>query len=358
MSTLRTLSSSHLTLLALIIGGLLIFFVAHAQGPGPGGCFGCADPDITCEDLIAWAVATGNPIPFWCVDSCATNPGGEGCSCSKTNACNTTSGTISGGTCNAAEPAACSCDTHTCYSATNACGETSAGSYQTCADGSSTSCSAGGPPTETDVCPDDPGVQCTGPCAGAPPPPAPTCDTNPSMDGCPCPFGYSGSYPSCVAIGDSCTPDTSCAANTCNDGSTCTATAADCSTYQISGTNPNACGAPLPTGGGGPPPTGGGGGPSCTDGGPLTLTASPGRVVAGVPTTVRFTWNVSDASGSCTLSGAGIPTQTTAAPSSCSISGTYTAALTLTQQTTYTLSCPGGQVARAILNIVTKYQEF
>jgi len=39
----------------------------------------------------------------------------------------------------------------------------------------------------------------------------------------------------CMSTAPTCTPDTSCAANTCSSG-TCTATASDCSTYQVQGT--------------------------------------------------------------------------------------------------------------------------
>ncbi len=54
-----------------------------------------------------------------------------------------------------------------------------------------------------------------------------------------CGNGSPGPYPSCP-IAPTCTPDTSCAAGTC-PLNTCTATAADCSTYPVGGTNFVAC---------------------------------------------------------------------------------------------------------------------
>ncbi len=96
----------------------------------------------------------------------------------------------------------------------------------------------------------------------------------------------------------------------------------------------------------------------CTNTGPVTLTASPTRVQAGVPTTVTFTSNGANVGGgNCTLTGPGITTQTYV-PASCTVAATYSPSLTLTGQSTYTLSCPAGQSATAIVNIVPKVREF
>lgn len=90
-----------------------------------------------------------------------------------------------------------------------------------------------------------------------------------------------------------------------------------------------------------------------------TLTASKTRLQTGVPTTVTFTMNTTKVTGgNCTLSGPGMTTQTYV-PSSCSVTGaTYSPTLTLTEQSTYTFSCPGGQFAKVIINIVPKFREF
>jgi hypothetical protein len=105
---------------------------------------------------------------------------------------------------------------------------------------------------------------------------------------------------------------------------------------------------------GGVPPA-----PSCTDTGQVSVTASPSRVQSGVPTNVTFTVNASNSSGICTLSGPGITPQTYK-PTACVVSSrNYTATgLTITAQSTYTFSCPGGQTGQVIVNIVPKFKEF
>ncbi|MDB5195394.1 MAG: hypothetical protein JWO84_578 [Parcubacteria group bacterium] len=96
---------------------------------------------------------------------------------------------------------------------------------------------------------------------------------------------------------------------------------------------------------------------ACTAG-PVSLTVTPDRVQTGVPTSVTFTSSAPSALGNCTLSGPGMSTQTYT-PSSCSVPPTaYKPMLTLTDQSTYTLACPGGRTSQVIVNIVPKYKEF
>ncbi len=99
-------------------------------------------------------------------------------------------------------------------------------------------------------------------------------------------------------------------------------------------------------------------GGACTEAGPVVVTAAPNRVQAGVPTPVTFTSSASNSNGPCTLSGPGIISQAYS-PTACTLaSKNYTPTLTLTQQSTYTLSCQGGQTGKVIVNIVPKVREF
>jgi hypothetical protein len=95
------------------------------------------------------------------------------------------------------------------------------------------------------------------------------------------------------------------------------------------------------------------------DSGTPVLTANPTRVQANVPTNITFTSSVTSAAGNCHLSGAGIPTQTYVPAPNCAVGPTpYTASLSLTTQTPYTLTCSGGRSVQVFINVVPQYKEF
>ncbi len=454
----------------LILGLVLAIFLGiqlvpqTVQGSHNSWIGGCADPGCTAEAEAAAAAACAADggsfsafyVPGGCEGTvcyggggmyacdipdpgptCDTNPTMDGCSCTKANSCNSTSGSYSGGTCNAPEPAPCavcdvnmgaacntnacgvsggtiqcdgscsggtpvavdacpvdpglqcsagecsagpSCSTNSCESAANSCGQTAGGTRTTCTDGYDSGCSAS-PPATVDACPADPGLQCSGPCGGGACVPdtscaATTCSTTTCSDGC------GGSVTGTMACGGggggsvSCSPLSQSVSSGAN--ATLTASLSGGATFSawvdgvgnvVSNANPwtksytSSASYRARANDGGTfvySPlycqvniSGGG----CTDIGPVALTASPNRVKSGVATPVTFTVSVVNASANCTLSGPGIPTQTYV-PNSCSVSTTYTRTLTLTEQSTYTLACPGGQTAKAIVNIVPEYQEF
>jgi CARDB len=99
-------------------------------------------------------------------------------------------------------------------------------------------------------------------------------------------------------------------------------------------------------------------GASCSGSPTGTVTAKPNRVRTGVPTSVTFSLpNAQNVQTSCTLSGPGMPTQTYAA-NACTVSGTYTASLTLSTQSVYTLTCDGVKASSTIVNVLPNFTEF
>ncbi len=340
-----------------------------------------------------------------CSDGCGgTVTGTQNCavSCTVANACGVeATGTMVGASCDATPPPAidacpadpglqcsgpCSDDGggDSCVATVgescnmNACGV--AGGTTQC-DGS---CS-GGIPATSDACPADPGLQCSGPCAGGACVPDTSCaDT--TCSGSFCSDGCGGTV-SGTMTGGSCggggggTVSCSPSSQTVPSGNNATLTASlsggatfsawvdgvgnvvsSANPWTKSYTSPASYRARANDGGGNSTYSGycevniSGGG--CSDSGPVSVTASPNRVKSGVPTTITFTVDATNASGNCTLSGSGITTQTFT-PTGCSItSATYASTLTLTEQSTYTLACPGGQTAKVIVNIVPKIKEF
>lgn len=98
-------------------------------------------------------------------------------------------------------------------------------------------------------------------------------------------------------------------------------------------------------------------GPACTDNGPITITASSLRVQQG--SAVSLSWTGSNVSGVCTIAG-GTGTSavnTTSNPASCSLSGSFDTGA-VNAQSTYTISCPGGQTSTVIVNVIPKFEEF
>ncbi|HEX2792428.1 MAG TPA: CARDB domain-containing protein, partial [Candidatus Paceibacterota bacterium] len=98
-------------------------------------------------------------------------------------------------------------------------------------------------------------------------------------------------------------------------------------------------------------------GPACTDAGPVEITASPSRVEQG--DTVTLSWTGTNVSGACTVSGGSgsAAVNTSSNPASCTLSGTVTTGA-VTTQSTYTVSCPGGQSDTVIVNVIPKFEEF
>lgn len=89
-----------------------------------------------------------------------------------------------------------------------------------------------------------------------------------------------------------------------------------------------------------------------------TLTANPNRIRANTPTSITFALpSIQNVKTSCTLSGNGIVTQTYS-PSSCVVSGSFTANISIPTQTTYTLTCDGLKTATTIINVLPNFQEF
>lgn len=100
-------------------------------------------------------------------------------------------------------------------------------------------------------------------------------------------------------------------------------------------------------------------GGTCTDSGTPTLSVTPNIVQVNTATNITFSFSVPSTSGSCTLTGPGV-SQTITATAACTLSAsTYTANnLTVTGQSIYTLSCPGGRTAKAIVNVTPNFTEF
>ncbi len=139
------------------------------------------------------------------VPTCATNPTMDGCSCTKSNACNTTSGSYSGGACTAPEPAACTCSNG------------SPGPYPSCpvcTPDSSCSASTCSGSTCYDACGNSySGSMFCGGCVADSSCRASTCSGSTCSDSCGNTYGGTMFCGGCVA-------DPSCAASTCT-GSTC-----------------------------------------------------------------------------------------------------------------------------------------
>lgn len=297
-------------------------------------------PPATCS-----AGQIGTP-PNCRYPTCADDPTLNGCACSATNACGQTNyGSYSGGSCNVGAPALPGGYGTSC-SASNSCG--SATNYGTIQCNGSCSASA---PSEASCAPDEP----TGP----------TCqELDISLWGDYPPNCY---FPSCQDLGydagtppngcynnpepPTCTPDHSCAATTCA-GSYCS--------DGCSGSVPGVMDCPV--GGGGDGGDGGdGGGGSCTDSGPIDLTATPSRVVAGSDTVISIEWTVDEtADTSCTLTNVNTNTDvdsSAVSPSpSCSSSGEYEVS-NLAAQTTFRLTC-GTLEKDVIVNMVPRFEEF
>lgn len=90
----------------------------------------------------------------------------------------------------------------------------------------------------------------------------------------------------------------------------------------------------------------------CTNTGPVSIMANPNRIKSGETTVL--TWTGSNVSSACSITGPGVSQSST--PSSCSLSGSLTTPA-LSTQSIYTLSCPGGQTAQAIVNIISTIRE-
>lgn len=227
-------------------------------------------------------------------------------------------------------PTTCATQGQLCTSAANACGMTSTGTI-----GADASCTCSATPPADALCP-------------APPPPTTCADVgllgSPYPSGCYAPPPPPPPPATCPVEGQVCTS----AANAC--GMTNTGTYGSNPICPCSATPPADSLCPVPP----PPPSPG----VCTDAGPITLAATPSRVRESQPTSITFTATAGNTTAACTLTGPGVNHTFPQNPATCSASGTFTATLTLAQQSTYTLTCPGGQTTTTILNIIPKYQEF
>jgi hypothetical protein len=90
--------------------------------------------------------------------------------------------------------------------------------------------------------------------------------------------------------------------------------------------------------------------------GPATpnISASPGRVQPGQSTTLS--WTAGGVDGSCTITGPGVNTTTTAA--SCSVSSS-TITPTISAQSVYSISCDGGETTDyVVVNILPVFVDF
>jgi hypothetical protein len=96
------------------------------------------------------------------------------------------------------------------------------------------------------------------------------------------------------------------------------------------------------------------GNPSCGTATP-TITAVPDRVTAGGTSTI--TVSATGVDGTCTITGPGVNQTITA--TSCGIPSTNITTGALTGQSTYTISCDGGETtAKAVVNVATKWSIF
>lgn len=342
-----------------------------ASGDYDGTCYAqesnywCGVYSYTCTADVCPAGQVGT-YPNCHAPTCADNPGMDGCGCTKSNACNTTSGTLSGGNCNAPEPTACPapscsdypghigtypyCFTPSSCPASNSCGMTNWG---TTVDYAGT-CSASAPSEAL--------------CAPAP---GPTCADS----------GQLGTYPNCYNDPG---PGTPAAVVTLTANPT-SITAGNSSTLTWSSTNATSCtGGGFSTGGstGNSIPvspaatanytitcTGPGGsdtdsatvtvtsGGSCSGAGPLNATATPNRVNNN-STSITINWsgaNVNAASCSLTNLGTGA-TVGNSTVTTCSTSGSATVP-GITAQTTYRVTC-GSLTKDVVVNVVPRFGEF
>jgi hypothetical protein len=95
--------------------------------------------------------------------------------------------------------------------------------------------------------------------------------------------------------------------------------------------------------------------PSCTESGP-GLTANPTRVESGQSVTLN--WSGTTAAAGCTVTGPNGFNQPVSVDSSCNISAGSPTISNITAQSVYTLMCPGGQTSSVVVNIIPKFKEF
>lgn len=88
----------------------------------------------------------------------------------------------------------------------------------------------------------------------------------------------------------------------------------------------------------------------------ITLTAVPDRVTSGQPTVITF--SASGISGSCTLSGTGLGTQSAVTASMCNVADTTVTTPAITAQSTYTVTCTDGTTESVVVNVIPRFQEF
>lgn len=312
--------------------------------------------------------------------TCADDPTMNGCSCSATNACGQTNyGTYSGGSCSVGAPAlpggyGSSCSvSNSCGSATNygsimcngAC-SASAPSEASCVP----SCVANeGAACNVNSCGEAGGsVQCNGACSGS----TPTADKCPAMPGTQCSAsecagGGGGGSISCspssqtVSSGASATLTATPSGTTFSawiNGSNAVVSTANPWTKAYSSTESYRARAANNTVSGYCTVTVSAGGGSCSDSGPIDLTATPTRVVAGSGTPVTIEWDVdATAAASCTLTNLNTGASAgSSAVSSCSTSGSANVS-GINAQTTFRLAC-GSLTKDVIVNIVPQFEEF
>lgn len=302
--------------------------------------------------------------------TCADDPTLDGCSCSATNACNESAyGTFSGGNCSVTAPAV------------------------------------------TDVCPDDAGLQCTGPCN--PPPPTcadsgllgtyPDCYAPPPPDPTCADYGQLGTYPDCYAPPPPPPPDPTCADSgqlgtypDCYDAGggdpapTATLTAnpnpaSGNTALTWTSTNATSCtgvGTSFSTGGATSGTdstvtpgytyqvqcTGPGGnvtaqvavgviGGACPNTGPLNITAAPSRIQPGE--NVVLSWSAGNiAAASCTVTNLATgDSLATVNATACAVGDQVTPAGTIQAQTTFRLTC-GTLTKDVVVNMIPRYEEF
>lgn len=355
---------------------------AAARCAADGGSFGASCFPQMCEGTTCASgfcfYSCSVPHP---VQTCATNPTMDGCACSKSNACNTTSGSYSGGSCNAPEPAPCQvCAPNmgqACPSYPNVCGGVGWGTIQC-----NGSCSASIPGV-SDACPADPGLQCSASECSPSCTPSSSCawstcqgsvcydscgngyagvlDCSPPPGGDPAPTASLSASPTTIASGGSSTLTWSSSnATSCTGGGFSTGNAtsgtrsvspSSTSTYTLQCTGPGGSVTRSAT----VTVTAGGG--SCTGAGPIEIEASPSRVQPGGSTTL--TWSGSNiGSASCTLTNLNTGSQIgSAAVASCTVGSQSTPVSGINAQTTFRLAC-GSLVKDVIVNIVPRFEEF
>ncbi|HYF28955.1 MAG TPA: hypothetical protein VEA36_01155 [Candidatus Paceibacterota bacterium] len=99
---------------------------------------------------------------------------------------------------------------------------------------------------------------------------------------------------------------------------------------------------------------------SCQASGPLDITATPARIVAGTPTAISVSWTASGIDSACTVRILGPDTQIGSSAhnaASCSSSGGPVSGGSVSAQTTYRLQC-GSLWKDAVVNVIPRYEEF